>query len=144
MAASLTSDRTVGQRLRWSATRRLSVSSGHLACPGRCPASHTRVIPCGRCGPGKRSRQGGPRVERRKMEYRELGRSGLRVSVLTMGTMTFGGTGPFANVGNTEVDEARRQVDQCLEAGVNMIDTADVYSGGRSEEIVGEVLRGRR
>jgi aryl-alcohol dehydrogenase-like predicted oxidoreductase len=61
-----------------------------------------------------------------------------------MGTMTFGGSGPFANVGTTGVDEARRQVDMCLEAGVNLIDTADVYSGGLSEEIVGEVIRGRR
>jgi aryl-alcohol dehydrogenase-like predicted oxidoreductase len=78
------------------------------------------------------------------MEYRALGTSGLRVSVLTMGTMTFGGKGPFANVGSTGVDEARRQVDICLEAGVNLIDTADVYSGGLSEEIVGQVLRGRR
>ena len=73
-----------------------------------------------------------------------LGRSGLRVSVLTMGTMTFGGTGPFANVGSTDVDEARRQVDRCLDAGVNLIDTADVYSDGLSEQIVGEILRGRR
>src|ERR1700754_3260576 len=78
------------------------------------------------------------------MEYRALGRSGLRVSVLTMGTMTFGGTGGFANVGNTDVDEARRQVDLCLDAGINLIDTADVYSAGLSEQIVGEVLRGRR
>jgi aryl-alcohol dehydrogenase-like predicted oxidoreductase len=78
------------------------------------------------------------------VEYRTLGRSGLQVSVLTMGTMTFGGTGVFANVGSTGVDEARRQVDQCLDAGVNLIDTADVYSGGLSEEIVGEVLKGRR
>ena len=78
------------------------------------------------------------------MEYRALGNSGLMVSVLTMGTMTFGGTGQFAKVGSTDVEEARRQVDMCLEAGVNLIDTADVYSAGRSEEIVGEVLRGRR
>jgi aryl-alcohol dehydrogenase-like predicted oxidoreductase len=78
------------------------------------------------------------------MEYRALGRSGLRVSVLTMGTMTFGGTGNFAWVGTTGVDEARRQVDRCLDVGINLIDTADVYSGGRSEEILGEVLRGRR
>jgi aryl-alcohol dehydrogenase-like predicted oxidoreductase len=78
------------------------------------------------------------------MEYRALGRSGLRVSVLAMGTMTFGGKGDFTNVGSTEVDEARRQVDQCLDAGVNLIDTADVYSEGRSEEIVGQALRGRR
>jgi len=78
------------------------------------------------------------------VEYRTLGASGLRISVLTMGTMTFGGTGGFANVGSTGVDEARRQVDLCLEAGVNLIDTADVYSDGLSEEIVGQVLHGRR
>ena len=78
------------------------------------------------------------------MEYRNLGQSGLRVSVLSMGTMTFGGRGNFANVGSTGVDEARRQVDQCLDAGVNLIDTADVYSDGLSEDIIGEVLKGRR
>jgi aryl-alcohol dehydrogenase-like predicted oxidoreductase len=78
------------------------------------------------------------------MEYRALGRSGLRVSVLTMGTMTFGGKGGFAAVGSTDVNEARRQVDQCLDAGINLIDTADVYSDGLSEEIVGEVIDGRR
>ncbi|HEX6522952.1 MAG TPA: aldo/keto reductase [Streptosporangiaceae bacterium] len=78
------------------------------------------------------------------MEYRALGRSGLRISVLTMGTMTFGGSGPFANVGTTDVAEARRQVDMCLDAGINLIDTADVYSNGQSEEILGQVLQGRR
>jgi aryl-alcohol dehydrogenase-like predicted oxidoreductase len=78
------------------------------------------------------------------MEYRALGTSGLRVSVLTMGTMTFGGRGGFADVGSTDVDEARRQVDMCLDAGINLIDTADVYSDGLAEEILGEVLRGRR
>jgi aryl-alcohol dehydrogenase-like predicted oxidoreductase len=61
-----------------------------------------------------------------------------------MGTMTFGGQGDFANVGTTDTDEARRQVDMCLDAGINLIDTADVYSNGRSEEIVGEVIKGRR
>jgi aryl-alcohol dehydrogenase-like predicted oxidoreductase len=78
------------------------------------------------------------------VEYRTLGRSGLRVSVLTMGTMTFGGRGDFADVGSTGADEARRQVDMCLDAGINLIDTADIYSGGLSEEIVGGVLDGRR
>ena len=78
------------------------------------------------------------------MEYRALGRSGLRVSVLTMGTMTFGGRGGFAAVGSTGADEARRQVDQCLAAGVNLFDTADVYSGGLAEEILGQALKGRR
>jgi aryl-alcohol dehydrogenase-like predicted oxidoreductase len=78
------------------------------------------------------------------VEYRTLGGSGLRVSVLTMGTMTFGGTGEFTDVGSTGLVEARRQVDMCLDAGINLIDTADVYSAGLSEEIVGEVLDGRR
>jgi len=77
------------------------------------------------------------------VEYLNLGKSGLKVSVLTMGTMTFGGTGGFAQVGSTGVDEARRQVGMCLDAGINLIDTADVYSSGLSEEIVGQVLRGR-
>ncbi len=78
------------------------------------------------------------------MEYRPLGRSGLRISVLTLGTMTFGGRGVFKAVGDTDLDGARRQIDMCLDAGVNLIDTADVYSAGRSEEIVGEVVQGRR
>ncbi len=78
------------------------------------------------------------------MDYRQLGSSGLRISALTMGTMTFGGGGKFAHVGTTDAALAREQVDLCLDAGVNMIDTADIYSDGASEEIVGEVLRGRR
>jgi aryl-alcohol dehydrogenase-like predicted oxidoreductase len=78
------------------------------------------------------------------MEQRQLGASGLRVSALTLGTMTFGGTGSFANVGHTDVQGARRQLDMCLDAGVTVVDTADVYSGGLSEEIVGEALTGRR
>src|SRR5215472_1315356 len=78
------------------------------------------------------------------MEYRQLGRSGLRVSALTLGTMTFGGRGGFRAVGATDVVGARRHVDMCLDAGVNLIDTADVYSGGLAEEITGEVIMGRR
>ena len=78
------------------------------------------------------------------MEYRTLGSSGLRVSVLTMGTMTFGGRDKFNLVGSTDVDEAKAQIDLCIEAGVNLIDTADVYSGGLSEEIVGQAVKGRR
>ena len=58
--------------------------------------------------------------------------------------MTFGGGGKFANVGKTDVQGARRQIDMCRDAGVNLIDTADVYSAGQSEEIVGEALEGRR
>src|SRR5487761_309134 len=78
------------------------------------------------------------------MEYRQLGSSGLRVSTLTLGTMTFGGRGGFSAVGATDVEGARRQVDLCLDAGVNLIDTADVYSGGLAEEITGAVIKGRR
>ena len=78
------------------------------------------------------------------MEYRQLGHSGLLVSALTLGTMTFGGRGHWTRVGATEVDTATRQVDMCLDAGVNLIDTADVYSDWLSEEVVGKTLKGRR
>jgi len=78
------------------------------------------------------------------VEYRQLGKSGLRVSALTLGTMTFGGRGGFSAVGTTDVVGARRQLDMCLNAGVNLVDTADVYSGGLSEEITGEIITGRR
>jgi aryl-alcohol dehydrogenase-like predicted oxidoreductase len=78
------------------------------------------------------------------MDYRPLGSSGLLISALTLGTMTFGGEGSFERVGTTDVAGARRQIDMCIDAGVNLIDTADMYSNGRSEEIIGEVLRGRR
>jgi aryl-alcohol dehydrogenase-like predicted oxidoreductase len=78
------------------------------------------------------------------MEYRTLGRSGLKVSTLTMGTMTFGGAGNFAKVGKTDLAEAKRQIDLCLDAGINLIDTANVYSNGLSEEIIGEALGGKR
>ena len=78
------------------------------------------------------------------MEYRQLGRSGLKVSVFSFGAMTFGGKGLFATIGDTEDGEASAQVDMCLEAGVNLFDTADVYSAGRSEEILGNALGKRR
>jgi aryl-alcohol dehydrogenase-like predicted oxidoreductase len=79
------------------------------------------------------------------MEYRRLGASGLRVPALSFGTGTFGGRGPlFGAWGTTDAAEARRLVDICLEAGVTMFDTADVYSDGASEEILGQAIRGRR
>ena len=79
------------------------------------------------------------------MEYRYLGASGLKVPVLSFGTGTFGGQGPlFSAWGRSGVDEARRLIDICLEAGVNLFDTADVYSNGASEEILGAALKGRR
>jgi aryl-alcohol dehydrogenase-like predicted oxidoreductase len=79
------------------------------------------------------------------MELRLLGKSGLQVPVLSYGTGTFGGRGDlFRAWGATEVEEARRLLDICLEAGVNLFDTADAYSGGRSEEVLGEAVKGRR
>ena len=78
------------------------------------------------------------------MEYRRLGRSGLFVSALTLGTMTFGGQGGFSKVGATDVAGARRQVDMCLDAGINLFDTANIYSGGESEQVLGEAISGRR
>jgi aryl-alcohol dehydrogenase-like predicted oxidoreductase len=78
------------------------------------------------------------------MEYRRLGHSGLFVSSLTLGTMTFGGRGAFGKVGSTDVAGARRHVDMCLDAGVNLFDTANIYSGGESEELLGEAIAGRR
>lgn len=79
------------------------------------------------------------------MEYRQLGASGLRVPVLSFGTGTFGGSGPlFGAWGTSDVNEARRLVDICLEAGVNLFDTADVYSDGASEQVLGQAIKGRR
>lgn len=79
------------------------------------------------------------------MEYRRLGASGLKVPVLSFGAGTFGGRGElFGAWGDTGVAEARRLVDVCLEAGVTMFDTADVYSGGASEEVLGKAIKGRR
>ena len=79
------------------------------------------------------------------MEYRHLGRSGLKVPVLSFGTATFGGGNEFFKAwGETDVKEASHLIDICLEAGVNLFDTADTYSRGLSESILGEALKGRR
>jgi aryl-alcohol dehydrogenase-like predicted oxidoreductase len=78
------------------------------------------------------------------MEYRLLGRSGLQVSAFCFGAMTFGGSGVFAAVGQTQGADARRQIDLCLDAGVNLFDTANMYSAGQSEEVLGEALGDRR
>src|ERR1035437_7392493 len=78
------------------------------------------------------------------MEYRLLGASGLDVSVLSMGTMTLGGEGRFGAMGNVQVEEARRFVEICIDAGVNLFDTADIYSFGKSEEVLGQALGARR
>lgn len=79
------------------------------------------------------------------MEYRNLGRSGLKVSVFSFGAMTFGdGSGIFANVGDTRGKDAEHQIGMCLDAGVNLFDTADVYTNGQSEELLGKILKRRR
>jgi aryl-alcohol dehydrogenase-like predicted oxidoreductase len=79
------------------------------------------------------------------MEFRQLGHSGLKVPVLSFGTGTFGGVGEFFSAwGNSDVAEAKRLLDICLDAGVNFFDTADVYSRGASEEILGKAIAGRR
>jgi len=78
------------------------------------------------------------------MEYRLLGRSGLKVSALSLGTMTFGRNTPDKPLGSVGPEEARRHIDLCLDHGVNLIDTANVYTRGQSEEIIGEALAGRR
>src|ERR1051325_6758687 len=79
------------------------------------------------------------------MEFRTLGRSGFKVPVLSFGTGTFGGKGALFNAwGQTDVAEATRLVDVCLDAGLTMFDSADVYSGGAAEEILGQAIKGRR
>ena len=79
------------------------------------------------------------------MEYRRLGATGFKVPVLSFGAGTFGGSGPlFGAWGDTDATDARRLVDICLEAGVTMFDTADVYSDGASEEVLGAAIKGRR
>ena len=79
------------------------------------------------------------------MEYRQLGYSGLKVPVLSLGVATFGGGNEFfKNWGQTQVGEAKRLVELCLEAGANLFDTANVYSHGMAEEILGKAIAGRR
>ena len=79
------------------------------------------------------------------MEYRQLGASGLNVPVLSFGTGTFGGSNEFFKAwGTTQLEEAKRLVNLCIDAGVNMFDTADVYSFGLAEEILGKALEGLR
>jgi aryl-alcohol dehydrogenase-like predicted oxidoreductase len=79
------------------------------------------------------------------MEFRQLGGSGLKVPALSFGVATFGGGTEFFRAwGSSDVDEAKRLIDICLDAGVNLFDTADIYSNGLSETILGEALAGRR
>ncbi len=78
------------------------------------------------------------------MQYRQLGSCGLRVSAIALGTASFGGKGAFAAMGTSGVADANRLIDICADNGVNLIDTANAYSDGLSEEILGEAVRGKR
>jgi aryl-alcohol dehydrogenase-like predicted oxidoreductase len=78
------------------------------------------------------------------MEYRQLGRSGLYVPLLTLGTGTFGGKGRLVAWGTTDATEATRLVDICLDHGLTMFDSADIYSGGEAEKVLGAAIKGRR
>src|SRR5471032_1690533 len=79
------------------------------------------------------------------MEFRKLGGSGFKVPALSLGTATFGGRGDFfKSWGGSDVPESTRLVDICLEAGMNMFDTADIYSSGLAEEVLGKTIKGRR
>ena len=78
------------------------------------------------------------------MQYHNLGDSGLRISALTLGTMTFGGTGMMASIGDTDTTGAKRQIDMAIEQGVNLFDTANMYSSGLAEDVLGQALGDKR
>src|ERR1700745_3551850 len=104
-------------------------------------------MPCLHCGRfnGSMLRPNGAGDYQTLMELRQLGKSGLQVPVLCFGTGTFGGGSEFFRAwGETDVAEATHLIDICLESGVNFFDTADVYSQGLSEEILGQAVLGRR
>src|SRR6267142_4641643 len=136
----------VRQRLRRDSGGRGFRSSVHGCCllggtrrMHRCPSRTSCNISTTDCIPSTSS------ASTKIMEYRQLGYSGLKVPVLSFGCGTFGGKGDFFSAwGNTDVQEAIRLVDVCLEAGLNFFDTADVYSQGASEEILGKAIAGRR
>src|SRR3954451_8397802 len=136
----------------WSAAALSNGAAAEAEAAGRksTAAAHAsrarRRSGSGMSGTLAQARVVGPRPWFRleNMRYRQLGSSGLRVSALTLGTMTFGGRDQFASVGSTDVAGATRQIDLCLDRGVNFIDTANVYSAGLSEDILGEAIKGRR
>jgi aryl-alcohol dehydrogenase-like predicted oxidoreductase len=115
------------------------------------PGGFITLLPRLTCWPRCHQHAGALGFERRTVErrinvdYRLLGASGFKVSALGFGAGTFGGKGPlFSAWGNTDVAEARRLIDICLEAGLSFFDTADVYSDGASESILGAAIKGRR
>ena len=123
------------------ASRRHHGVEGPLSAHRRRWGSSYRVF----ASPQQNAHRFQPRRIYFPMEFRQLGRSGLKVPALSFGTGTFGGGTEFFRAwGSSDVAEATRLVDICLEAGVNLFDTADVYSAGLSEEILGKAIEGRR
>jgi aryl-alcohol dehydrogenase-like predicted oxidoreductase len=110
-------------------------SSLRLTCKATGWAGDVRLS-CGRRPPSS--------IRGSAVEYRQLGRSGLRVSVIALGTMTFGASGDFTAVGCADVHEASRILGRCLDAGVNLVDTADIYSSGATEEMLGQIIKPHR
>ncbi len=109
-----------------------------LQCGSRIPERR-------RSGRPPRSLRGLLCISEHIMEFRQLGYSGLKVPVLSFGTGTFGGSNEFFKAwGQTDVDEARRLVSVCMDAGVNLFDVANIYSDGLAEEILGKAIEGRR
>jgi aryl-alcohol dehydrogenase-like predicted oxidoreductase len=132
----------MGLSIRWGAaapisglSRQPSKRGGREAITGACAAATRRAT----------ARYKGAATQGADMEYRRLGASGFTVPALSYGCGTFGGKGDFFKAwGSTDAAGARRLVDICLEAGVSMFDTADVYSSGESERILGSAIKGRR
>src|SRR3954452_8608569 len=125
----------------------MGLRAPRAARPNQPVQAPARDVPVhGRLGTTTRGRHVGGSVRGAStVEYRQLGGSGLKVPALSFGTGTFGGGGElFKAWGASDVAEATRLVDVCLEAGLTLFDSADVYSGGMAEEILGEAIKGRR
>ena len=139
------------QRLRWSLQPAPMIPAATGLDTGRAPASFVSIqashFPTTRDAPGVRLADAFLRRLRQSsrivpMEFRRLGSSGFKVPVLSLGTGTFGGKGMLKAWGASDVKEARRLVDICLEAGLNMFDSADVYSSGEAEAVLGGAIKG--
>ena len=117
----------------------------HFIPDEHCLIVDTICDSCKRTFTGRTGTESDPKRIQNPMEYRILGGSGLKVSALSFGTGTFGGGNEFFKAwGDTDVAEARRLLDICFDAGVNLFDTADIYSYGQSEEVLGKALEGKR
>src|SRR5262245_23650839 len=117
------------------------IETTSACCNSHMPSSRRRESDCG----GRKSQRSDHAGGAERMEYRQLGGSGLKVPVLSLGTASMGGSSEFFKAfGGADVSAATRLVDICLDAGVTMFDSADVYSAGQAEDILGQALKGRR